>query len=108
MLECGGESTVLIADDKIARRRSLACALWKRSAFASVCGAATLLASASRRSRRAPHRGRPPVKAEAALRVATPLLEAPVANRHKWTLARLIGEARGRHHVQIASVQGAA
>ena len=58
-----------------------------------------------------PAPGPAPVKAEAALRVATPLLEAPVADRHNWTLARLIGEIReprGRHHFQIASVQGAA
>jgi hypothetical protein len=29
--------------------------------------------------------GPAPVKSEAALRVATPLLEAPVADRHNWT-----------------------
>jgi hypothetical protein len=36
-----------------------------------------------------PASGPAPVKAEAALRVVTPLLEAPVADRHNWTLARL-------------------
>ena len=58
-----------------------------------------------------PATGPAPVKAEAALRVATPLLEAPVADRPNWTLARLIGEiesARGRHHLEIPPVQGAA
>jgi hypothetical protein len=52
-----------------------------------------------------------PVKAEAALRVVTPLLEAPVADRHNWTLARLIGEIEtreGGHDLQVASVQAAA
>ena len=43
-----------------------------------------------------------PVKAEAALRVATPLLEAPVADRHNWTLARLIGEIESREGVTIS------
>ena len=36
--------------------------------------------------------GPAPVKAEAALRVATPLLEAPVEDRPNWTLARLVEE----------------
>ena len=31
-----------------------------------------------------------PLKTEAALRVITPLLEAPVANRPNWTIPRLI------------------
>jgi transposase len=31
--------------------------------------------------------GLAPVKTEAALRVVTPLLEAPVANRPNWTIA---------------------
>src|SRR6476619_2043447 len=33
-----------------------------------------------------------PVKSEAALRVATPLPEAPVADRHNWTISRLRAE----------------
>ena len=33
--------------------------------------------------------GPPPVKSEAALRVAIPLLEEPVADRRNWTIARL-------------------
>jgi hypothetical protein len=50
-------------------------------------------------------------KAEAALRVVTPLLEAPVADRHNWTLARLIDEIEmreGGHDLEVASVQAAA
>src|SRR5262245_60806735 len=39
-----------------------------------------------------PAPGPAPVKAEAALRVVTPLLEAPVADRPNWTLARLVRE----------------
>jgi len=49
-----------------------------------------------------PAPGPAPVKAEAALRVATPLLEAPVADRHNWTLARLIGEIEAREGVTIS------
>src|SRR5438477_8894573 len=33
-----------------------------------------------------------PVKTEAALRVVTPLLEAPVADRPNWTISRLMVE----------------
>jgi transposase len=36
--------------------------------------------------------GPAPVKSEAALRVATPLLEAPVADRRNWTISRLRAE----------------
>ena len=46
--------------------------------------------------------GPAPVKAEAALRVATPLLEAPVADRPNWTLARLIAEIESREGVTIS------
>src|SRR5580700_1363090 len=49
-----------------------------------------------------PAPGPAPVKAEAALRVARPLLEAPVADRHNWTLARLIGEIEAREGVTIS------
>lgn len=55
---------------------------------------------AALRSRPAP--GPAPVKAEAALRVATPLLEAPVADRPNWTLARLIGAIKEREGVSIS------
>jgi transposase len=46
--------------------------------------------------------GPAPVKAEAALRVVTPLLEAPVADRPNWTLARLVGEIEAREGVTIS------
>jgi transposase len=49
-----------------------------------------------------PATGPAPVKAEAALRVAAPLLDAPVADRHNWTLARLIGEIKAREGVTIS------
>lgn len=49
-----------------------------------------------------PAGGRPPVKAEAALRVVAPLLEQPVADRPNWTLARLIGEVEAREGVSIS------
>ena len=45
---------------------------------------------------------RAPVKAEAALRVAAPLLQAPVADRPNWTLTRLIGEIKAREGVTIS------
>ena len=66
--------------------------LW-RSEFAH-SGVAALEAS--------PATGPAPVKAEAALRVVTPLLEAPVADRHNWTLARLIGEIETREGITIS------
>jgi transposase len=49
--------------------------------------------------------GPPPVKTEAALRVVTPLLEAPVANRPNWTIPRLIAEIRAREGVEIGRSQ---
>ena len=49
-----------------------------------------------------PAPGPVPVKAEAALRVVTPLLEAPVDDRNNWTLARLIGEIAAREGVSIS------
>jgi len=36
--------------------------------------------------------GPPPVKSAAALRIVTPLLEEPVADRPNWTIARLRAE----------------
>ena len=53
-----------------------------------------------------PTSGPAPVKAEAALRVAAPLLQAPVADRPNWTLARLIGEIEAREGVTIVTVRG--
>jgi transposase len=46
-----------------------------------------------------------PVKSQAALRVVTPLLEAPVANRPNWTIARLISEIEAREGVRIGRSQ---
>ena len=46
-----------------------------------------------------------PVKTEAALRVVTPLLEAPVAYRPNWTIPRLIAEIKAREGVEIGRSQ---
>ena len=46
-----------------------------------------------------------PVKSEAALRVAMPLLEQPVADRHNWTLPRLRAEIAARAGVHISRSQ---
>lgn len=55
------------------------------------------------RARIAP--GPPPVKTEAALRVVTPLLEAPVADRPNWTIPRLIAEIEAKEGVRIGRSQ---
>ncbi len=49
--------------------------------------------------------GPPPVKSEAALRVATPLLEEPVADRRNWTIPRLRAEIETRTGVRISRSQ---
>jgi transposase len=49
--------------------------------------------------------GPAPVKSEAALRVAAPLLEAGVADRPNWTLPRLIAEIEAREGVKIGRSQ---
>ena len=49
--------------------------------------------------------GPPPVKSEAALRVAAPLLEAPVADRTNWTIPRLRAEIEAREGVRISRSQ---
>ena len=49
--------------------------------------------------------GPPPAKTEAALRVVTPLLEAPVADRHNWTIPRLIAEIKTRERITISRSQ---
>ena len=49
-----------------------------------------------------PAPGPAPVKTEAALRVAAPLLEAPVAGRPNWTLARLMVEIKAREGITIS------
>jgi len=45
------------------------------------------------------------VKTQAALRVAEPLLSAPVTNRINWTLARLADEIAAREGVAISKSQ---
>jgi transposase len=69
--------------------------LW-RSEFAS--GGVAVL-----KARVAP--GPAPVKSEAALRVVTPLLEAPVADRPNWTIPRLRAEIEAREGVRISRSQ---
>src|ERR1700749_4655388 len=49
--------------------------------------------------------GPPPVKSEAALRVVTPLLEEPVADRRNWTIPRLRAEIEAREGVRISRSQ---
>lgn len=49
--------------------------------------------------------GPTPLKAEAALRVAGPLLSQPVADRTNWTLARLAEEISAREGVSISRSQ---
>src|ERR1700761_5286104 len=49
--------------------------------------------------------GPPPVKSAAALRVVTPLLEEPVADRPNWTIARLRAEIEAREGVRISRSQ---
>ena len=49
--------------------------------------------------------GPAPIKSEAALRVAEPLLSAPVADRNNWTLARLAAEINAREGVNISRSQ---
>jgi transposase len=46
-----------------------------------------------------------PLKTVAALRVVTPLLEAPVADRPNWTIARLRAEIEAREGVNISRSQ---
>ena len=49
--------------------------------------------------------GPPRVKSEAALRVVTPLLEEPVADRRNWTIPRLRAEIEAREGVRISRSQ---
>src|ERR1700751_1907003 len=46
-----------------------------------------------------------PVKSEAALRVVTPLLAEPVADRRNWTIPRLRAEIEAREGVRISRSQ---
>ena len=49
--------------------------------------------------------GPAPVKSETALRVVTPLLEAPVADRRNWTIPRLRAEIEAQEGVRISRSQ---
>src|ERR1700680_275023 len=49
--------------------------------------------------------GAAPVKSAIALRVVTPLLEEPVADRPNWTIARLRAEIEAREGVRISRSQ---
>jgi transposase len=49
--------------------------------------------------------GPAPVKSAAALRVAAPLLEEPVADRRNWTIPRLRAEIEAREGVRISRSQ---
>ena len=49
--------------------------------------------------------GPAPVKSEAALRVALPLLQEPVAERPNWTIPRLRNEIEAREGVRISRSQ---
>ena len=49
--------------------------------------------------------GPPPVKTQAALRVAEALLSAPVADRPNWTLARLSTEIEAREGFAVSRAQ---
>jgi transposase len=49
--------------------------------------------------------GPPPVKSQTALRVVTPLLDQPVADRTNWTIARLRAEIEAREGVRISRLQ---
>jgi transposase len=49
--------------------------------------------------------GPAPLKAEAALRIAGPLLLQPVADRTNWTLARLADEIAAKEGVKISRSQ---
>ena len=69
--------------------------LW-RSAFAAGGGAALKASVAP---------GPSPLKSEAALRVAVPLLEEPVADRRNWTIPRLRAEIEAREGVRISRSQ---
>ena len=49
--------------------------------------------------------GPPPVKTDAALRIAGALLSAPVADRPNWTLARLSAEIEAREGFAVSRSQ---
>lgn len=49
--------------------------------------------------------GPAPIKSQTALRVVTPLLEEPVADRHNWTITRLRAEIETQASVRISRSQ---
>ena len=49
--------------------------------------------------------GPAPMKSEAALRVALPLLAEPVADRPNWTMSRLCSEIEAREGVRVSRSQ---
>jgi transposase len=49
--------------------------------------------------------GPAPVKSEAPLRVVTPLLEQPVADRRNWTIPRMRAEIEAREGIRISRLQ---
>jgi transposase len=69
--------------------------LWRSDFMASGLDALTTSVAA----------GPVPVKAQAALKVAGPLLQAPVADRPNWTLARLAEEVKRQEGVSISHSQ---
>ena len=93
LLTLAGWSSPRIAEAFVVREDTVR--LW-RSNFAAG-GVAALKASI------AP--GPPAVKSEAALRVAAPLLEQPVADRRNWTIPRLRVEIEAREGVRISRSQ---
>jgi transposase len=93
LLTLGGWSSPKIAEAFAVREDTVR--LW-RSDFAKG-GVEALKASV------AP--GPAPVKSEAALRVVTPLLEQPVANRPNWTIPRMRAEIEMREGVRISRSQ---
>ena len=93
LLTLGGWTSARIAEAFGVREDTVR--LW-RSEFMSG-GAEALRASVAA--------GPVPVKAQAALRIAEPLLSAPVADRPNWTLARLADEIARREGVTISRSQ---
>src|SRR5260370_14426619 len=93
LLTLGGWTSPRIAEAFGVREDTVR--LW-RSAFAGGCVEALMATVAP---------GPPPAKSEAALRVVTPLLEEPVADRRNWTIPRLRAEIEAREGVRISRSQ---
>jgi transposase len=93
LLTLGGWTSARIAEAFGVREDTVR--LWRSDFMAS--GVEALAASVAT--------GPATVKAAAALRVAGPLLEAPVADRPNWTLARLAEEIKAQEGVSISRSQ---